>query len=397
MYCCQELAVVFALCVGRGVLASQLCLTGDFAAQAQQLMDSQTMTSQHPNVTRLLDDLRATLNKRWQEFDLIIYGSIPIGLGTKLSDVDCFVRIPNYNVTEHRHIVEQSVDLLRRQPNLYSDVHVVDITDNDNNVYFTFYHIPTQRHVDTVFTTTGALDNSNLLSYLFRLDKLYLPLGRLIKYWCAVHELSALETMDKLPNYAWYIMTVFYLQQKRLAPSVYELQRHSESATVLHGWDMSFEPIPYAARNNESLYQLLGGFFQYYSQFHFQNYIISPFAGRPIHRSDFIHYDRIPYEFTAYKNLMANNGSCCQIELNTDFCIQNIFEHVYNVANLISHEEAFTILSHIKWAAEMYEELPSDRFLTTILSPVHQVMESNEVNDTVDGSFNNCIDVSDLV
>ncbi|XP_021181072.3 terminal uridylyltransferase Tailor isoform X1 [Helicoverpa armigera] len=388
-----ELAVVLSLCAC-GALAGAVCLAGDFAAQVRQLTGS-PMTSQHPSVTRLLDDLRGTLNRRWKEFDMTVYGSIPIGLSMKLSDVDCYVRIPNYNITEHRHVVEQAVDLLRQQPNLYSDVRLVDVTDNEKDVYFTFWHIPTQRTGEIVFTQTGAVENSNLLSYLFRLDKLNLPLGRIIKYWSTVHELKALETMDKLPSYAWYIMTVFYLQQKGLAPSVYELQRRTDSNTL--DWDMSFQPIPFPVRNNQSLYQLLGGFFQYYSQFDFQYYIVSPFTGRPIQRNDFLNIDRVPEEFTAYKNIALNNSSCCQIELNTDLCIQNIFKHVANVANLISHEEAFRILSHIKWAAQMYEELPSDRFLTTILNVRHRVMEGNEVNTTIDGSYNNCTDVSDIL
>uniref|UniRef100_A0A2A4K0N2 PAP-associated domain-containing protein n=1 Tax=Heliothis virescens TaxID=7102 RepID=A0A2A4K0N2_HELVI len=381
-----------------GVLADQLCLTGDFAAQAQQLMDSRTMTSQHPNVTRLLDDMRATLNKRWQDFEMILHGSLDLGMGlTGASDVDLFVLMPINSSKVHSAVVFEAIDLLRQQPDLYSPD--VRVTGLEWRPFFTFYHIPTQMYCDVGFGEEWYDSTGQLSHYFYNLDKHFLQLGKLIKMWCSAHELSGHFKADKMANYLWYLLTILYLQQKNLAPPVYKLQKHSENAT-LDSWDRSFEPIPYAVRNNESLYQLLGGFFQYYSQFDFQNYIVSPFAGRPIHRSDFLNVDRIPDEFVVYKNIVGSDfTNSSTSNLRSPLYIQNPFVHDFNLAHQMTQDGVSKIVAHMKWAAKVYEEFPSDQFLAAILSPIQdEVVDDDERGEAVhklqDVLYNNCNDSS---
>ncbi|XP_047028379.1 speckle targeted PIP5K1A-regulated poly(A) polymerase-like [Helicoverpa zea] len=366
------------------VARSELCLQGGFESQLQQVLDAYMLRPQLESciITTVADDVLRTLSPRWQGIEMIPYGSLVTGLGTHLSDLDFSVTMPNYNSSRDAEwdMLHEINELVMQQPDLYSEI---NYSTKAVFARYSFNHSTTHRKVDLVFRLgDNGVQNSKVIKYYFHLDDRFLPLGVLLKLAFEIHDLIG---PGVLKNYALYLLVIFFLQQKNMAPAGFELQRDAESYYVGE-WDTGFDELPYSINNTESVLQLLGGFFQYYSQFDFQSYVVSTFAGRPILKNDFMSIDTFPEEFTIYKN---NSKLDLQLKIkntlspNAKICILDTYVH-----ELITVEDTERIKTFLKSAAAWFEDLPADRFLSAILS-------KQQDSDTQSSSEQNCIDIPD--
>ena len=86
--------------------------------------------------------------------------------------------------------------------------------------------------------------------------------------------------------------------------------------------------------NKKSPLELLQGFFEYYANFDYENYVISPYAGIPINKKDFLFETSIPMEkkeiLRPYWDrvlkddldvLPTNSSICIQDPFELNFCI----------------------------------------------------------------------------
>ncbi|KAJ8720444.1 hypothetical protein PYW07_012487 [Mythimna separata] len=354
---------VLVLC-GSGVLS----LAGDFDSQLQKILQEQTLSPQDPVITQVLDDVRATLDQRWQGYDLILCGSLAVGLGTLASDIDLVVKLPNFNSSAGSYVLEEIKTLFTKQPELYSTLAYGRTNVSSLSTFFTFNHIPTARKTEIEFNKIGdlAIENNKIIKYYFDLDKRYKYLCIFLKYWSKIHEVTGHKRGD-LPGYALYLMIIFYLQQKDMAPPAYVLQANS-TPYFNDGWNLGFDELPYKTTNTENLHQLLGGFFKYYSEFNFEENFVSPFAGRPIPKNAFTDINNFPKEYTLYNNTLNRTMKLAvKNDLDAEVSVQDVFMHDLNDADPISHEQAMDFKHLIKSMATMFDELPSDQVLKAIL------------------------------
>lgn len=182
-----------------------------------------------------------------------------------------------------------------------------------------------------------------------------------------------------------YLLTILYLQQVNMLPPVFALQRRNFNGI----WDQSFDELPYNSTNTDSLYQLLSGFFTYYSEFNFKDYIVSPYAGLPIRKSDFLSKNGVSEIFYLYKKNIRETD-LKPLDLDSDMCIQNMFAHNLNDAAQVTRDQAALFVSRLKLAARLSKELPRDVFLQALISNSHdkeQLIESN---------LNNCNSATDV-
>ncbi|KAJ8731582.1 hypothetical protein PYW07_004746 [Mythimna separata] len=388
--------LVLLLCAG-GVLSTPLCLTGDFDSQLQHILHTQVDYAQDPEliVSRVLDDVRATLSQRWQGFKLFPFGSLTSGVGTKSSDLDITLHLPNFNYSSALDVIEETRQLFQKQPDLY--IHVDGIHMPRYTLY-SFIYIPTQQKVDLIFHlfTSGeeVIATSKLLKYYFSLDKRNLTLVRFLKYLFSIHGLTSSGPVDTLISYTVYLLLIFYLQQKNMAPPVYVLQKDTESV-FFRNWDVSFNELPYNTTNTENLHQLLGGFFKYYSEFNFEENIVSPYTGRPIPKSALVDVENLPKEhflnnfFNRTILRKISNGLNC-----TELCIQAPFHLSVNKGERVSHEYAIKFKYFVKSVARLFADLPSESVLRAILLVERQETVTNLNNSTGDVmNQENCIEV----
>lgn len=178
----------------------------------------------------------------------------------------------------------------------------------------------------------------------------------IIKYWAKVHELSG---TGKLTNYALTLMIIFYLQQPPLSllPSVEWLQRDRINDVFVDFWNTGFmnnSSLLPSTSNPATISELLGGFFQYYSVFNFEEMVVCPFMGTPIKKEAFRDTAALPNEFSLYKKNVLKNY-VMPIRYQTSICVQDPFEQCHNVASTITSKLALDIKTFFKFAASAYE------------------------------------------
>ncbi|KAJ8720442.1 hypothetical protein PYW07_012485 [Mythimna separata] len=370
---------VLAFC-GSAVLSAPLSLAGDFDSQLQHILHEQTLTPQDPAISRALHDVRATLDQRWPGYELFLTGSLAAGLGIKASDIDVSIRLPHFNVSAGLYVLKETAKLFNEQPELYLEVKYRH-DDGYNSTFLQCYHMPSERVVDIEFQTSGVdIFQVNLMKYYFNLDRRFQPLVVFLKYWFKVHDVTG-HKIGYLPNFGVYMLIIFYLQQKNMAPPGDTLHIKWRP-NYIEAWNLHFDELPYNTNNTENLHQLLGGFFKYYSEFNFEEYFVSPLTGRRIPKNALRDIDVLPEVYSLYHNTW--DQTMLEEAMNGDMFIADFNGHHLN-AGLISHERATKLKHLLKSAATMFEELPSDEFLSAILVMGDQETTINDNISTVDG------------
>lgn len=302
------------------------------------------------------------------------FGSIVTGLGIKSSDVDCYISLPTWLQNSGDTYVGKAKSALRRRSNIFKELFVIS---RAKVPIVKFYHAPTKRHCDISFKSSAGIENSKLLSYLLALDKRVLPLAVIIKYWAKVHHFTGTNLM---PNYALILLVIFYLQQKAILPPIYHLQRNVEQ--YVDYWNVGFQDVIHLSGNNESLYSLLGGFFEYYSSFNYDLFIVCPFLGRPIKKELFEKLETVPPEYELYKHNIERQF-CQPFRLDCIICIQDPFEHNKNCTVAMYPRLVQKVSSLIKSCGEIFAKKHSELFLKEILSVVVEGVPVSSKNKTM--------------
>lgn len=283
----------------------------------------------------------------------IPFGSITTGLGIKTSDADCFMSLPQEFRSTGGHHVNCAERLLTLQPHLFDDILAIP---RANTPIVKFYHVPTGTDCDLTFKTPLGVQNSRLVAFLLDADSRILPLAVLIKYWAKVHALSG---TGRLTNYALTWMIFFYLQQPplRLLPSVFALQRDRANDVIVDRWNTGFaldsDAIP-KSKDKSTIAELVGGFFEYYANFDFDELIICPYLGTPIKKSTFAVTASLIHEFSQYWTNVRYKYVLPLRHLRP-FCVQDPFEQCRNVASIVNYNLALEIRRSFESAAAAYE------------------------------------------
>lgn len=288
-------------------------------------------------------------------------GSFMTGLASKSSDADCMVIIPRHHITEERQLILEAAHLLTQHPELYDQVRP-KVKPGRRIALLKFIYIPTRRNCDVNFISNIALQNTKMMAYYFELDDKFLALAAILKLWVKV---QGLKDSDAIASNSLNLLIIFYLQQEKLAPPFVLLQKHLIRCPE-GDWETSFNKIHYNNTKMVDLYQLLGGFFKYYSDFKFDEYVVSPLVGRPIHRRAFKNIESLPEELSLYKKYMKKPNSR-PLALNTKLCVQDAIEQRRNTAN-VDEEKANKFISLVKFAATMFKFVPKNKFLAALLN-----------------------------
>lgn len=289
------------------------------------------------------------------------FGSIVIGLGIRTSDVDCYVSFPPQSNANRSQGVVYKARYLLSQHREFTELFAIP---RAKVPILKFYHLPTGRHCDLSFKSPSGVRNSQLQATLLHMDQRGIPLAVLIKYWSKVHNFTG---TNLLPNYALTLLVVFYLQQVNMLPAVFNLQKYMQ-AHMVDGWNTAFdESMTFETDNKDSLYELLGGFFDYYSKFDFSHWIISPYLGCTVNKETFQRLDNVPDEFRLYKHNVRSK-MCRPLRLDSQMCIQDPFDHSRNCSVAVYPALFNKICAFIKDASKRFADTSSDHFLKLILT-----------------------------
>lgn len=282
------------------------------------------------------------------------FGSITTGLGIKTSDADCFINIPGQFRQPNGNYVNKAKRVLMQYGSTFAEILAIP---RANTPIVKFFHIPTETNCDVTFKTPLGAQNSRLIAFLLHSDPRLLPVAVLVKYWAKVHELSG---TGKLTNYALTLLIIFYLQQPphSILPPVAWLQREPQHAYIVDHWDTGFMDsaalLP-AHSNTSSISELLGGFFEYYSLFNFDEMAVCTYLGVPVKKELFKDTASMPDEFDRYKKNVLNNY-VMPIRYQTSIVVQDPFEQCHNVSSTVTSKLALDIKTYFKFCANAYEK-----------------------------------------
>lgn len=346
----------FPLSKKKGVILEpkKIDLTGDFHTQLDNILFAVRLKMEEvQSLSLLYSDLELALQAHWPGCKAIPFGSITTGLGIRTSDADCFINIPGQFRMPTGNYVNKAKRVLQQYPGTFAEILAIP---RANTPIVKLYHIPTQTNCDVTFKSPLGAQNSRLLALLLHADARLLPLAVLLKYWAKAHELTG---TGKLTNYALILLLVFYLQQApAVLPAVAWLQRDPQHAYMVDHWNTGFNADPAQfppSVNTSSISELLGGFFEYYSIFNFDEMIVCPYLGVPIKREIFKDTANMPKEFDLYKNNVLNNY-VMPMRYQTAMVVQDPFEQCHNVASTITSKLALDIKTYFKFCANAYEK-----------------------------------------
>ncbi|OXU29272.1 hypothetical protein TSAR_012409, partial [Trichomalopsis sarcophagae] len=295
-----------------------------------------------------------------------MFGSTVIGLGFKNSDLDIFLNIgipvveentcisgPHVITLDRLFIIIEKV--LRSNIDLFTNFCVIRTAKIP---IIKCFYLPTKVRCDISFKNSLALYNSKLVHYYLSSDVRFTPIMMLIKYWLHINHMSNNISITK---YAITILFIFYLQQIKLVPSVSKLQEECSVPILVKGWQVNFnknfqQSARHSAENkytNKSIPEILGEFFEFYSNYDFETQVLCPIDGQSYSREQFKEGNCLsPSQMRYIKYLEVDKNPrvlhtwkpiCLQdpIELN-----HNIMKNVYR-ANLEKLQNYFSIAAKI--------------------------------------------------
>ncbi|XP_044729393.1 terminal uridylyltransferase Tailor-like [Chrysoperla carnea] len=205
--------------------------------------------------------------------------------------------------------------------------------------------------------------NTELLKSLFH----HLPIMRqiilILRLWFKNWPWS-----KKFTNYAISLMTLFYLQNEKVLPSVHKINQKCVKLKNEAGWPVydysTHEEFKKLKINQEqmSLTEHLYKFFKFYAKFNFETDVICPYMGHSVNRLNFQNDGlSLPIEMVDYKNFVSNpNKEECLYD--TPIVLQDPIEQCHNVTRNIQKYE----LQKFKTMAELTCLVLGDRVLKSV-------------------------------
>lgn len=308
-------------------------------------------------------DLQNILQETFPECVVHPFGSTVTGLGFTTSDVDIYVEVfkvsgtDNASTSQLSHAticVNKSKKLLHKHGRIFSQVFAIP---KAKTPIVKCVHKPTQISCDFNFKNMLGVCNSSLTRYYLSLDNKLKSVMIILKYWAKVHELSG--SSGKFSNYSLIMMFIFYLQQEPyLLPPVITLQDEQKCNKPQDGWNGEFEQLRNFVSeplSNQSIPEILHGFFDYYGNFDYALNAVCPYLGRTVLKTDFLKPELLPDAFNRYKINIAGKQP---LRVETSVCVQDPFEHNHNVSSSVPAKLLEEFVGLCKLGAEIFQNQP---------------------------------------
>ncbi|KAK7074464.1 hypothetical protein SK128_025276 [Halocaridina rubra] len=230
-----------------------------------------------------------------------------------------------------------------------------------------FVHASTKLHVDLSFRNEMPVYNTQLICQYTRSHVLVRPYLMVIRYWAKLQGVAGGgQPTYLITNYGLTMMMLFYLmvRPRALVPSVAQLKSQCpddcQGMHTIAGWDCNFGQNLSEWSNRKysiSVMDLVHEFFSYYANLDTKNWIISPLAGHLLGKEDVIQRNM--------QNLPACMWTYCQqetdIQTDTAMCVQDPFEHCFNITRGLHEGPLAEFQYKCKIAAEISEDIVRGR------------------------------------
>ncbi|XP_056646252.1 terminal uridylyltransferase Tailor-like [Diorhabda sublineata] len=301
---------------------------------------------------RICMDLLNTFRNVYPYCHIHQFGSSITGLCFCGSDVDIYISgIRKQHQEDIRHLYR--LKHLLNNSNMFHNILVIG---QAKIPILKCVHTATNTNCDINIRNKLGLCNSRLISYYLNIDVKLKQMMLIIKYWAKVHRITGQNHL--FTNYSFCMMIIFYLQGNPYnLPSVKYLQSDPAYTNRQDDWNGGFQCIKAFCPHvrSSSLLDLLSNFFSYYAEFDYGTYVICPFLGRPVKKSDFKDPDGLPQGYDTYKSVVKLEGNR-PLKVDATICVQDPFEHTRNITPIVSESTLDIFVKFCKHAKKLTEQ-----------------------------------------
>ncbi|XP_015108865.1 terminal uridylyltransferase Tailor [Diachasma alloeum] len=287
---------------------------------------------------QLMRDLERISKKKYPKVKAHPFGSRITGLGGEDSDLDIFLDCSTSDCSVYSEENSSSEEILDRLENigqcLLEDVENWQISRAIRSCRIPIIkvtHKPTGIKCDISFTNCLGVENTKMIRAYCDKYPLCRVLIIFVKNWM---KQCALTGQDGFNSYGIVWLVIYFLQVKRVLPSVSELIDRGKQSRIIAGWETGVSSDFQSRDSGESFKELLIQFFRFYSAFDYHNYVICPVVGRAVWKGDFERPELLPHAMKPYLNYLKVNDST-QFRINSVVCVQDPFDLAHNVAKTV--------------------------------------------------------------
>lgn len=167
-------------------------------------------------------------------------------------------------------------------------------------------HRDTGINCDISFNNISAVYNSRLLNHIISMDCRIKPVLMELKTWA---KNVGLISTNGFSSYSFYWLGLFSMQVMGILPAIHDLQKSIPELLVGY-WNCAYSKEKQEFVNSQkslSESDILNITFAYYSNFDFEQFVISPYSGCPLLKKDFENEEQLPEELWRYKQFHQEN------------------------------------------------------------------------------------------
>ncbi|XP_069686366.1 uncharacterized protein [Periplaneta americana] len=282
--------------------------------------------------------LEATFASLFPGCKALPFGSRVSGLAFPDSDMDIFLDTGGmYDGRQRQEAVVQEliVQVIENALKDLPDCENIEAVPKARTPIVRFYHKPSRMQCDLAFRHGLGCENTKLIRFYLSLDPRVKSLIIFLKQWANVHGLIG---PCNITNYALTWLVIFYLQQASgfgLPPVEYLMKLHNGTMKTIAGWDRSFctnKSLLPPIRSQQTVFQLLRGFFRHYQDFDFSKNVVCPLIGIPISKSFFVgDIHSLPRSMDSYVYRVSRNKHAERFRTQCSMCVQDPFDLSHNL------------------------------------------------------------------
>ncbi|KAH8407099.1 hypothetical protein KR222_006549, partial [Zaprionus bogoriensis] len=286
------------------------------------------------------------------------FGSRITGIGSCSSDLDIFVDIGMYNKFskfEHR-ASKGTVATLRTLTTLFcrsKDWRIINVIEQARVPIIKICHLSSGIECDICLNSLGFC-NTNLLKYIFEAQPLVQYMCIYVKTWLERCKLS-----EQITSYSMALMVVYFLQLKKLLPSIELLQQdESQAAKQYVGpWVANFAQKSLSELGIEQVELTLPlikenvrEFFQFYATFNYDSNMICPYFARKNMRISLAEKE-MPQRYLEY----AKQNPESVLQLRKPMVVQDPIQLNHNVTKAVSKYGLQAFVDYCKQTAALLQ------------------------------------------
>ncbi|XP_014218507.1 uncharacterized protein LOC106646861 [Copidosoma floridanum] len=318
------------------------CKTIDLLENAEMKVDNLIKRSDETifekgSELELLKDIENTVKFIYPHATAYTFGSRISNLGFPTSDVDVFLDCQNkYHEISSQTAAQKILLTIETVFEDYPNIWIIDEVLLDTRVpILKLRHIPASLKCDISVTNGLGVEKSTLVGKYNQAYPICRQLILYLKEWLTSCKLAGSECITTFAI-CWFV--IFYLQTKKILPSVRKLIDLKNRSNVVDGWECGFPESVDVTPSNSSFKDHLKGFFSFYANYDYRTSILCPYIGKSMKKSTFARPESLPTEFALYKQRLKSDELSI-FRFDSPMCIQDPLDLSQNITKAVKKSQ----------------------------------------------------------